>query len=179
MDDERAHLSLSEVRRALDRLRPADIVRLSLLARHWAGGLGRRDADDLLNEAFDRVLSGRRPWPSQVPMPAFFNGVMRSIASQWRHEDDREPLIEDDEEGATEKIDGGITSDHDMNDLLSRMRQALAADPQARDILEHILVDSDREEAQVALGHDATGYDTVRRRMIRHMFTAFNSGWAL
>jgi DNA-directed RNA polymerase specialized sigma24 family protein len=179
MDDEPAHLSLSEVRRALDRLRPADIVRLSLLARHWAGGLGRRDADDLLNEAFDRVLSGRRPWPSQVPMPAFFNGVMRSIASQWRHEDDREPLIEDDEEGATEKIDGGITSDHELNDLLSRMRQALAGDPQARDILEHILVDSDREEAQVALGLDATGYDTVRRRMIRHMFTAFNSGWAL
>jgi hypothetical protein len=65
-DDEPTHLSTSEVRRALDRLRPADIVRLSELARNWARGLRGHDADDLLNEAFDRVLSGRRPWPSDV-----------------------------------------------------------------------------------------------------------------
>jgi len=36
MDDEPTHLSRTEVRRALDRLRPAEILRLSLLARHWA-----------------------------------------------------------------------------------------------------------------------------------------------
>lgn len=106
MDDEAAHLSLDEVRRALDRLRPADILRLSLLAQHWARGLGRRDADDLLNEAFDRILSGRRPWPSDLATPPFFNGVMRSIASQWRREDARESLIEDDEEGGTDQIEG-------------------------------------------------------------------------
>jgi len=177
MDDEPTHLSPDEVRRALDRLRPPDIVRLSLLAHHWARGLGRHDADDLLNEAFDRVLSGRRLWPSDLYTPAFFNGVMRSIASQWRHENARETFIEDDEEGATNGIEGGIAPDHDLNDLISRMRQALDGDPEARDILEHILVDSDREEAQVALGLDATAYDTARRRMSRHLFTAFGSGW--
>jgi hypothetical protein len=128
MDDGLAHLSPDEVRRALDRLRPADIVRLSLLAKHWAGGLARRDADDLLNEAFDRVLSGRRPWPSAVPTPAFFNEVMRSIASQWRHEDAREILIEDDENGATSEIEGGLGIDHEFNDLISRMRHALDGD---------------------------------------------------
>jgi DNA-directed RNA polymerase specialized sigma24 family protein len=177
MDAEPTHLSQSEVRRALDRLRSADILRLSLLARHWAGHLRGRDADDLLNEAFDRVLSGRRPWPSDVGMPAFMNGVMRSIASQWRHEDARETLIDDDQEDGTDNIESGLTPDHEVNDLLSRMRRALDADPQARDVLEHILIDSDRQETQVALGLDAIAYDTARRRMIRHMFTAFNSGW--
>jgi DNA-directed RNA polymerase specialized sigma24 family protein len=177
MDEERAHLSPSEVRRALDRLRPAEILRLSLLAQHWAAGLRQYDADDLLNEAFDRVLSGRRPWPSEVPTPAFFNGVMRSIASQWRHGGGRETLIEDGEEGATEKIEGGLDPDHELNDLLCRMRMSLDSDAQALGVFEHILVDSDREEAQTALGIDATGYDTARRRMIRHLFTSFNSGW--
>ncbi len=179
MDDEPTHLSLSEVRRALDRLRSAEVLRLSLLARHWAADLGRRDAADLLNEAFDRVLSGRRPWPSDITMPAFFNGVMRSIASQWRREDARESLIDDGEDGATDKIQGGLAPDHELNDLLFRMRQALDEDSQARGVMEHILVDSDRDEAQAALGLDATGYDTARRRMIRHMFVTFNSGWQL
>jgi hypothetical protein len=73
MDDESAHLSPSEVRRALERLRPAEILRLSLLAQHWVIGLGRRHADDLLNEAFERVLSGRRPWPNDIATPAFFS----------------------------------------------------------------------------------------------------------
>jgi hypothetical protein len=115
MDDEPTNLSMSEVRRALDRLRPADIVRLSELARNWARGLRGRDADDMLNEAFDRVLSGRRPWPSDVSTPAFFSGVMRSIASQWRREGARESLIEDGEEGATENISGGLGPDLELN----------------------------------------------------------------
>jgi DNA-directed RNA polymerase specialized sigma24 family protein len=176
-DDEPIHLSPSEVRRALDRLRPADIVRLSALARNWTRGLREHDADDMLNEAFDRVLSGRRPWPSDVPTPAFFSGVMRSIASQWRREGARELLIEDAEEGATENISGGLCPDYELNDLLSRMRKALAEDPDALEAFEHILADSDRDEALCASGLDATRYETARRRMLRHMFTAFNAGW--
>lgn len=178
MNGETTHLSPSEVRRALDRLRQPDILRLSFLARIWVGGLHRRDADDLLNEAIDRILSGRRPWPVDVAMPAFFNGVMRSIANQWRREDIRESLIEDHEEGGFDEVNS-VTPNYELNDLLSRMRQALCDDPQARGVLEHILADNDREEAQVALGLDATGYDTARHRMIRHMFATFNSGWIL
>lgn len=59
------------------------------------------------------------------------------------------------------------------------MRGSLDGDAEARGILEHILVDSDREEAQAVLGLDVTSYDTARRRMIRHLFTTFNSGWKL
>ncbi|MBT1517494.1 hypothetical protein KIP88_45225 [Bradyrhizobium sp. SRL28] len=87
MDDEATHLSLGEVRRIISRLRGPDLVRLSLLARAWAAGLRYHDTDDLLYEALDRILSGRRLWPSEVPLPAFLSQVMRSIASQWRQED--------------------------------------------------------------------------------------------
>jgi hypothetical protein len=36
------------------------------VARIWTTGLRQHDADDLLNEALDRVLSGRRPWFAAV-----------------------------------------------------------------------------------------------------------------
>lgn len=95
MADESHHLSLEEVGRLLSRQRQADLLRLAALAGTWVRGIPRRDAADLLNEALARVLSGKRPWPADVSLHAFLSQVMRSIASQWRHQDAREPLAAD------------------------------------------------------------------------------------
>ncbi|MET4260037.1 DNA-directed RNA polymerase specialized sigma24 family protein [Bradyrhizobium sp. S3.12.5] len=174
MDQEAAYLSPAEVRRVLDRLNRADIVRLSLLARNWLRGLPRRSPDDLVNEAMERILSGRRPWPCELDWGAFFNGVMRSIADQWRKEDRRVPLAED--VGA--EFDGPAPGpDLEAADLVGRMRDALAEDMPAREMFEHLLVDRDRDEIQFAVGMDETAFDTVRRRMFRHLRLAFVSGW--
>lgn len=177
MDDEATHLTLGEVRRIVGRLRRPDILRLAALARTWATGLRQHDADDLLNEALDRVLSGRRLWPSDVPLPAFLSQVMRSIASQWRREGQREPLKEDETEKVLEEESHNPVACYEVDDLISRMRRALGADQPALGVFDHILVDSDRAEAQAALGMDATQYDTARRRMVRQLFEAFHSGW--
>lgn len=83
------HLSLEEVGRLLSRQRQVDLLRLAALAETWVRGNPRRDASDLLNEALVRILSRDRPWPADVSLHAFFSQVMRSIASQWRHEDNR------------------------------------------------------------------------------------------
>lgn len=174
MDQEAAYLSPEEVRRALDRLSRADIVRLSLLARNWLRGLRTRSPDDLVNEAIERILSGRRPWPSDLDRGAFFNGVMRSIADQWRKEDRRTPLADD--LGAV--LEGPMTEpDHDTADLVGRMRLTLEEDGPAREMFEHMLVDRDRDEIQSAVGLDETAFDTVRRRMFRRLRAAFVSGW--
>lgn len=175
MDQEAPYLSPAEVRRALDRLTRVDIVRLSILARNWVKGLPRRSADDLVNETFDRILSGKRPWPCDVDRGAFFNGVMRSISSQWRKEDHRELLAEDLEGGPGER--SAVEPDHDLDDLVFRMRRALEEDEKAKDLLEHMLVGRDGEEIRSAIGVDATGFDTVRRRMFRRLKDAFGSGW--
>jgi DNA-directed RNA polymerase specialized sigma24 family protein len=42
--------------------------------------------EDLLQEAFTRVLDGRRDWPRRVPVVPFLAGVMRSIAWDWQAE---------------------------------------------------------------------------------------------
>ena len=177
MDDEATHLTPGEVRRIIGRLRGPDLVRLAALARVWAAGLRQYDADDLLNEALDRVLSGRRPWPVDVPLPAFLSQVMRSIASQWRQEDRREPLKEDETGVMFEEEGHNPGACYEMGDLITRMRRALATDPPALGVFEHILADSDREDAQAALDMNATQYDTARRRMVRQLFEAFHAGW--
>lgn len=177
MDDEATHHTPGEVRRFISRLRGPDLVRLAVLARVWATGLRQHDADDLLNEALDRVLSGRRPWPIDVPLPAFLSQVMRSIASQWRQENRREPLKEEETGEVFEEEIQSPAACYEMSDLISRMRQALATDPPALGVFEHMLADSDREDAQAVLGMNSTQYDTARRRMVRELFEAFHVGW--
>lgn len=177
MDNEATHLTPGEVRRIIGRLRGPDLVRLAGLARIWATGLRQHDADDLLNEALDRVLSGRRLWPIDVPLPAFLSQVMRSIASQWREDNRREPLREDETGEVLEEESHSPGTRYEVDDMIARMRRALETDLSALGVFEHILADSDREDAQVALGMDATQYDTARRRMARRLFEAFHAGW--
>ena len=102
---------------------------------------------------------------------------MRSVASQWRHEDTREVLLEDQDDAPSGQVEGSFESEHEKSDLVFRMYQALGDDPQARGVLAHILADSDRDEARAELGIDVTGYDTARRRLCRRMFAAFNEEW--
>lgn len=177
MNNEVTHLAPGEVRQFVGQLRAPDILRLSALARNWATGLRQHDADDLLNEALARILSGRRPWPCDVPWPAFVSQVMRSIASQWRQENRREPLREDETDHVFEEETHDPGAEYEMDDLATRMRQALADDPAALGVLDHVLADSDGEEARTAVGMDVTEYNTARRRMVRHLFRAFNAGW--
>jgi len=174
MSDEVEHLSLEEVARLLDRQRQPDILRLAAIAETWVRGVPRRDASDLLNEALARILSGDRPWPADVSLHPFLSQVMRSIASQWRREDMREPLIGDDEDlanGRAERVD------FDFSDLATRMRAALVADPPALGIFDHIMTQTSRKQAFEQLGLDATGYDTARRRMTRALRRQFKPGW--
>lgn len=177
MGDDVEYLSVEEVGRLLSRQRQADVLRLAALAKTWIGGVPRRDAADLLNEALTRILSGDRLWPVDVPLPVFLSQVMRSIASQWRHEDMREPLAADGTDESNQ--DPWAEGDSDFIDLIKRMRADLSDDHVALGIFDHILSQTGRRQACVQLGIDATGYDTARRRMIRTLRRKFNPGWTL
>ena len=167
-------LSIEEVARLLSRLRQADHLRLAALAQAWISGCPRREAAELLNEALTRVLSGARPWPADLPLPAFLSQVMRSIASQWRHEDQREPLLE---EADVVRDDTMTSLNHDIADLTVRMRAALKDDPIGLGVFEHILTQTSRKDVRAELGIDDTRYDTARRRMIRTLQYRFSPGW--
>ncbi|WHO76237.1 hypothetical protein [Rhizobium sp. BT03] len=174
MADEVEHLSLVEVGRLLSRQRQADLLRLAALAETWARAAPRREASDLLNEALARILSGDRPWPANVSLHAFLSQVMRSIASQWRHEDMREPLAADQD---SQLSDSTIEDGFEFVDLVQRMRATLLADYLALGIFDHIMAQTSRKQACDLLGLDTTGYDTARRRMTRVLRRQFKPGW--
>lgn len=175
MGDDVDYLSVEEVGRLLSRQRQPDLLRLAALAKIWIRGVPRRDASDLLNEALVRILSGDRLWPADVPLPVFLSQVMRSIASQWRHEDLREPLAAD----GNDEFDHSPATEDDLDfvDLTKRMRAALFDDQMALGIFDHILSQTSRRQVCDQLSIDATGYDTARRRMIRTLRRQFNPGW--
>jgi hypothetical protein len=176
MSDGVETLSIEEVARLLSRLRQADHLRLAALAQAWIRGCPRREAAELLNEALARVLSGARPWPADVALPAFLSQVMRSIASQWRHEDQREPLLDD---ADVVRDDTTTSLNHDIVDLTVRMRKALKNDPDGLGIFEQILTQTSRKDTRAERGIDETQYDTARRRMIRTLRDQFSPGWTL
>lgn len=176
MADQDDNLSLEEIGRIFNRLRQPDLLRMAALARVWVRGLDRRDEADLLNEALARILSGQRPWPVDIPLHAFLSQVMRSVASQWRHEDLREPLADD---GTDPREPVQPMADVEVADLVGRMRVALDDDAPARGVFDHILMHTCRDQARNLLGLDATAYDTSRRRMIRTLQRQFNPGWTL
>jgi DNA-directed RNA polymerase specialized sigma24 family protein len=74
------YLDLGEVGERLSKLTRRDIKSLTA----WARGLGRwkyGGSHDLLQEAFLRLLDGRRRWPKDVNLVTFLRNEMRSILS--------------------------------------------------------------------------------------------------
>jgi DNA-directed RNA polymerase specialized sigma24 family protein len=70
---------------ALSSLTEADLVRLKRFAQYRSAGLSQLDWQDLLHEAIDRLLSGRRRWPRSVPFVLFMQQTIRSLAhDHWR-----------------------------------------------------------------------------------------------
>jgi hypothetical protein len=59
---------------------------------------------------------------------------------------------------------------YEMGDLISRIRRDLVTDPPALGVFEHIRADSDREDAQIALGTNATQINFASSKIARSAF---------
>ena len=74
-----------ECAEALRRLSDEDYERLEKIARLRVIGLHAVAWRELLHDAIERLLDGRRRWPRNVPLVVFLRETMRSIASDhWR-----------------------------------------------------------------------------------------------
>jgi hypothetical protein len=80
-----ARLSLSEVEHAIASLSHGERTALTKIARLYARKTPY-DSEDLIQEAFARVLSGRRAWTKGTGPVLFLGGVIRSIAWEWKNE---------------------------------------------------------------------------------------------
>jgi hypothetical protein len=78
-------LSQLEIEFAIRNLTDGENTALIKVARLYARKTPY-DHQDLVQEAFARILSGRRVWPREAKVAFFPSGVIRSIAWEWRRE---------------------------------------------------------------------------------------------
>lgn len=171
-------ISLADTALALKLVTESDLLRLKAIARVHARGLPPDVSwDDLLQEAFARVMSGSRKQPSGISMVAFLSGVMRSLrAEHWRrvslespdgylHRRLREPgnAQELEAEDAAPGPERSLIAWQEMQSIA----RLFAGDLVALQIVSGLAEGLSPEEIRAASGISKTDYDSARRRMRR------------
>jgi len=159
---------------ALARLAPADLVRLRRIAQMRVSGLAAVDWDDLLQEAFSRILAGTRRWPLEVPLVAFVAQSLRSLANEYRRQQAAHPFVALDSSSDPSGLPLAVADDRPGADLLleaSERRAALVrkleADKGALAVLSGHERGETAPETIVRTGLTALEYDAARKRFRR------------
>jgi DNA-directed RNA polymerase specialized sigma24 family protein len=150
-----------------------DLLRLKTIARLHARGLPPEVGwDDLLQEAFTRVLSGARIQPPGVPLVAFLAGIMRSLRSEhWRRarRGAAAPASGRRVEAAPELA--GSAPDPECSlmaaEQLVAIERLFAQDPVVLRIIAGLAEGLSAEQIRNGAGLSKTEYDSARRRMRR------------
>jgi DNA-directed RNA polymerase specialized sigma24 family protein len=117
--------------------------------------------EDLIQEAYMRVLDGKRGWPKNVAAVPFLCGVMRSIAWDWRAEDhdgnaDVE-LIGYEDRTAAARID------------MQKIVEFFNDDPIAQTIIIGMMEGARGEELRKVSGLAQTEYESKRTKIRRRI----------
>jgi RNA polymerase sigma-70 factor (ECF subfamily) len=116
--------------------------------------------EDLIQEAFARVLEGKRVWRRNLPIVVFLRGVMRSIASDWpleRHDDVQVDEIGYVNHAGAARIDA------------QKMLALFDDDPIAQKIFVAMLEGAKGEELRAVSGLAQKDYETKRTKMRRRL----------
>jgi DNA-directed RNA polymerase specialized sigma24 family protein len=163
---------------ALDLIGQMDLLRLKTIARLYARGLPPDVTwDDLLQEAFTRVITGSRVQPQGVTMVVFIAGIMRSLkAEHWRRTLNRpggDQVLQIDPVGNgsrdLELCDPAPGPEQSLSarQELAAIEQLFADDHVALKIIAGLGAGLTAEQIRVATKLSKTDYDSARRRMRR------------
>lgn len=157
--------SQSEVLACLKSLTAGQKTALVKIARLYAKAT-HDSHEDLLQEAYKQVLSGKRTWPSDVAAIPFLHNVMKSIADNWRRKGRKNDQLSEEfelgDEGAGAR---GMMAKLEVQKVLSIFYD----DPVAKQIIVEKLTGATAEELQASLGLSKTEYENkckkIRRRL--------------
>ena len=117
--------------------------------------------EDLLHEAYMRVLDGRREWPRSVAVVPFLAGVMKSIAWDWQAERRDESVEVGDvgyeDQTAAARID------------LQKVIVLFDDDPIAQKMVIALLDGARGEELRELSGLNKTQYESKRAKIRRRI----------
>jgi DNA-directed RNA polymerase specialized sigma24 family protein len=169
-------LTVAEVRELVSDLSKADWARLVRAAQGFSRLCGM-DANDLLQEAFTRVLEGRRTCERGTALVPFLCGVMKSFVSQEneaRKEGfrpvlvlrDGEPIVPDvaSDDPSPERI---AMSAIDDVPVLKQIEDGAAGDEKLQLLIEGIYDGMRGAALEELLGVDTKGLAAVRKRFSR------------
>lgn len=179
-----------EMRQAIERLSPADIVRIEKAGRILALK-AKCEAGDLLGEAVGRILDGSRKCPHDVEVMAFLINVMKSLASAaWERAKTGIDVLEFAATG-TDNLTIFAVASTDRNaedqclakdDIERRIRaleELFDGDDDAMMVLMGRLDDMTKEEIMTMNDLTPTDYGSLLRRMRRKIDGRFPHGWNL
>jgi hypothetical protein len=159
-DTSAATYSQAEIAQAIESLPVEHKTALIKAARVF----GRRTVyghEDLIQEAFMRVLDGRREWPRGLHVVPFLCGVMRSIAWDWRVEN-RDEGVEGEPTGSEE---GHAIARLDAQRVIDLFKD----DPIAQKILIGMMDGARGEDLRELSGLTRTEYESKRTKIRRHL----------
>ncbi|MCP3956654.1 MAG: sigma-70 family RNA polymerase sigma factor [bacterium] len=177
--------TLAEVERAISDLDPRGMERLQTAARDSVRryGLGNpvHDPEDLLSEAFLRLLSGARSWRRGIGFEYQMARVMDSIASDWRRRGASNPEIREVElsspDGGDEDAPGSLpdprSPERSMEDCMVAADEAqevaklFADDPEALRVLECLYLELTRREMRQRTRMSEKQLEAAIRRLRR------------
>jgi DNA-directed RNA polymerase specialized sigma24 family protein len=116
--------------------------------------------EDLIQEAFMRVLDGRREWPRGLHVVPFLCGVMRSIAWDWRVESHDAVEVE-----PTGSEEGHAIARLDAQKVIELFKD----DPIAQKILIGMVDGARGEDLRELSGLTRTEYESKRTKIRRHL----------
>jgi RNA polymerase sigma-70 factor (ECF subfamily) len=177
-----------EVKRSISALTAADWLRLHKVARALCRDAAFQ-ADDLLQEAFQRALDGTRQCARRLDIIPFLAGVMRSIASDWRKARKRRPemsLVTATgwlQEVVLQVRDNRCVADEVLvsNEEAARLQQAIFAlfadDAVAQRLLEGIMDGLTGAQLRSLTGLSETEFASKRRLIRRRIDKAYPRDW--
>jgi DNA-directed RNA polymerase specialized sigma24 family protein len=163
-------LTFQEVQDALARLGDADLRRAERIADFLARGLLDWKGEDLLQEAYVKLLSGERRFPRGVPALKVLKSVMHSEASNARKGARTSPV---DRRMQIETVDGADRRSPEVELLALEQFKALVAtcsgDPDAELVVLAWADGLKGAEAQEATGLESKAFDAARKRATRRL----------
>jgi RNA polymerase sigma-70 factor (ECF subfamily) len=158
--------SQSELVAAIAQLTAGEKIAIMKIARLYARGTPY-DHEDLIHEAFARVLEGRRTWPNHLGATVFFGGVLRSIAWEWRYDRHGETAAAD-----TGCVDGRADAALEAEKILAIFED----DPVAKRIVLAMMDGARGEELVAVSGLGKREYESKRTKIRRRIDRLFDDG---
>jgi DNA-directed RNA polymerase specialized sigma24 family protein len=179
--DPRPRLTVAEIRSGIGSLTDADLGRLNRAARAFSA-ICRLPAEDLIQEAYARVLEGKRTCDRGTGIVSFLCGVMKSISShetEARQNGQRpgpvlrngQPVIPDIKTNTASPEDMAASVIDDRPRLL-RISEAVKGDEKLELLLEGILDNWRGADLRDLLDVDDRGLAALRKRLSRRLADA-------